>query len=81
MLALSTTAALALIAAARITFVTPVAFVVAVSLSTAATIAWRFMRWQERADARRIEQMSGVWTLLMYLSLGIAPLFVPHGTR
>ena len=81
MLALSTTAALALIAAARITFVAPVAFVVAVSLSTAATIAWRFLRWQGRADARRIEQMSGVWTLLMYLSLGIAPLFVPHGTR
>lgn len=81
MLALSTTAALALMAAVRITFVTPLAFVVAVSLSTAATIAWRFMRWQGRADARRIEQMSGVWTLLMYLSLGIAPLFVPHGTR
>jgi 4-hydroxybenzoate polyprenyltransferase len=81
MLALSATAALALIAAARITFVTPVAFVVVVSLSTAATIAWRFMRWQGRADARRIEQMSGVWTLLMYLSLGIAPLFVPHGMR
>jgi hypothetical protein len=81
MLALSATAALALLAAARITFVTPVAFVVAVSLSIAATIAWRFMRWQGRTDARRIEHMSGVWTLLMYLSLGIAPLFVPHGTR
>ena len=49
MLALATTATLALIAAARITFVTPVAFIVAVSLSTAATIAWRFLRWQERS--------------------------------
>jgi 4-hydroxybenzoate polyprenyltransferase len=81
MLALSTTAALALLAAARIAFATPVAFIVAVSLSTAATIAWRFLRWQERADARRIEYMSAVWTLLMYLSLGVAPLFMPHGTR
>ena len=81
MLALSTTAALALIAAARITFVTPMAFIVAASLSTAATIAWRFLRWQRRTDARRIEHMSAVWTLLMYLSLGVAPLFMPHGTR
>jgi len=81
MLALSTAAALALVAAARITFVTPVAFIVAVSLSTAATIAWRFLQWQRRADARRIEHMSAVWTLLMYLSLGVAPLFMPHGTR
>jgi UbiA prenyltransferase family len=81
MLALSTTAALALIAAARIAFVTPVAVIVAVSLSIAATIAWRFLRWQGRTDARRIEHMSAVWTLLMYLSLGVAPLFMPHGTR
>ena len=81
MLALSTTATLALIAAARIAFVTPMAFIVAVSLSIAATIAWRFLRWQRRADARSIEHMSAVWTLLMYLSLGVAPLFMPHGTR
>jgi UbiA prenyltransferase family len=81
MLALSTSAALALIAAARITFVTPVAFIVAVSLSTAATIAWWFLRRHRRTDARRIEHMSAVWTLLMYLSLGVAPLFRPHGTR
>jgi hypothetical protein len=81
MLALATTATLALIAAARITFVTPMAFIVAVSLSAAATIAWRFLRWQERTDARRIEQMSALWTLSMYLSLGVAPLFMPHGTR
>ena len=81
MLALSTTAALALVAAARITCVMPVAFIVAVSLSTAATLAWRFLRRQGRADARGIEHMSSVWTLLMYLSLGVAPLFMPHGTR
>jgi hypothetical protein len=79
MLALSVTAALALIAAARIAFVLPVALIVAVSLVTAGTIAWRFLRSQTAIDARRIEHMSAAWALLMYLSLGVAPLLMSHG--
>ena len=79
MLTLSVTAALALIAAARIAFVRPVALIVALSLAAAATIAWRFLRWQGASDARRIEHMSAAWALLMYLSLGVAPLLMSHG--
>ena len=78
-LALSVTATLALIAAARIAFVLPVALIVALLLATAATIAWRFLRWQEASDARRIEHMSAAWALLMYLSLGVAPLMMSQG--
>ena len=80
-LALTVTAALALLAAARIAFVLPVGLIVAVSLATAATIAWRFLRWQGAIDARRIEHMSAAWALLLYLILGVAPLFMSHGNH
>ena len=40
----------------------------------AAWVAVRYVRTDARAWAKRVEQLSGVWTLLMYLSLGAVPI-------
>ena len=34
----------------------------------------RFLRRPDAAAGKRIELASGVWTLLLYLNLGLAPL-------
>jgi len=67
------TACAALLAARYIHFVGPDAMILAVLLTAAAAIALAFIRMPQPQRARRIEQMSGIWTLLMYTSLGAAP--------
>lgn len=39
-------------------------------------VAWRFTRRQPSGAGKRIENASGVWTLLLYLSLGLLPLVI-----
>ncbi len=72
--ALALTAACASAAALDIDFATPVAILLAVLLFTAAGVALRFLRQPMPHRAKAIEALSGVWTLLMYLSLGAVPL-------
>jgi 4-hydroxybenzoate polyprenyltransferase len=72
--ALGATAGTALVAAAQIDFVLPVACVLGVLLTAAALVAARFLREPVAGRAKLIETLSGVWTLLMYLSLGTVPL-------
>ena len=57
-----------------INFATPVALLLALLLSFAAILAVTFSTAPLPGRGKRIELFSGVWTLLMYLSLGAAPL-------
>jgi 4-hydroxybenzoate polyprenyltransferase len=70
------TAACALLAAVEINFAWPVAVLLAALVSTAFVISAGFLKKPEAKRAKLIEAMAGVWTLLMYLSLGAIPTFV-----
>jgi len=39
-----------------------------------ALLAYRFLQDQQSKRAKLIETISGIWTVLMYLSLGVIPL-------
>jgi len=73
---LLTTAACALVAARQVDFAAPVGVLLSVMLLLAGIIAWRFLRQPEARRAKMIETASGLWTILMYLSLGAVPLLV-----
>ncbi|MBC8137375.1 MAG: UbiA family prenyltransferase [Fibrella sp.] len=70
------TAVLALLAAREIRFVVPVACLLAVLVLTAVLVAVRFIRRPTKENAKLFEPISGVWTLVMYLSLGAIPRFL-----
>ncbi len=72
--ALLTTAVCALLAAERIDFLIPVACVLAVLLMLAGTVAWRFVCEPTQGRSKWIENISGVWMLVLYLSVGAVPL-------
>ncbi len=71
--ALVITALFAGLAATRIGFLFPVGCLLTTLLVLAALIALRFHRRPETKHAKAVEMFSGLWTLLMYLSLGAAP--------
>jgi hypothetical protein len=66
----------ATIAARSIHFATAVAGLMALLLTGAAVTGSRFLRLPIAARARLLEGVSGLWTLLLYLSLGIIPLVI-----
>jgi len=74
--AMGLTAASSLFAAQHIHFVTVDSFVLAALLLVALFVALVYMRAPQTRNASRIEQMSGLWTLCMYLSLGALPFLV-----
>lgn len=68
------TAVMAGLAAEQINFVTPVVGLLGLLYVVAGAIASRFLKKPTTKTAKRFELMSVIWTLLMYLSLGILPL-------
>jgi 4-hydroxybenzoate polyprenyltransferase len=72
--AMLTTAICACVAAAQIRFSLPVAGLGGFLLLTAGFVALRFLQEPVTHRAKRIETLSGIWTLLLYLSLGAVPL-------
>jgi 4-hydroxybenzoate polyprenyltransferase len=68
------TAGFAVVAAAQIAFLVPVAAVLAIMLSAAGMVAYRFLAAPTTRRSKRIENLSGVWTILLYLSVGAVPL-------
>ncbi|MBI1920766.1 MAG: UbiA family prenyltransferase [Geobacter sp.] len=60
--------------AVLIGFAAPVAVLLALLLAAAAILAISFARSPLPGRGKRVELFSGVWTLLMYLSLGAVPL-------
>lgn len=74
LLALILTAACALVAANMIDFTFAVAPVLFILFMLAVTISYRFLKVPVTANARWFELVSGMWTLIMYLTLGAIPL-------
>lgn len=74
--ALAATAGCALASAQRIAFLTPLAAVLAALFAGAAAIGIRFLMTLRPGLARGVEAWSGVWTLSLYLTLGVVPLLV-----
>ena len=72
--ALAATTGCALAAAQRIAFLTPLAAVLAVLFAGAAALGIRFLMTPRPGLARGVEAWSGVWTLSLYLTLGVVPL-------
>ena len=64
----------ATVAAVLIGFVWAVAVLLGLGLLLAGLAAWSFLREPVTAKAKRIELVSGLWTILMYLSVGAVPL-------
>ena len=69
-------AAAALRAAERMGTAMPVAGLLVLLLCTAAAGAWRFLRSPLTERARLFEPLSGLWTSLLYLALGAAPMLL-----
>ncbi|BAU50283.1 membrane protein [Sulfurifustis variabilis] len=76
-LALSATLACAAGAAAVIGVTLWVSAVLALILLAALALAMRFLAGPRRGMGRRFETASGVWTLALYLGLGVLPLLLP----
>ncbi len=72
--AMTITACCAAAAAVEIGFSRPTACILVLLLIGAGLCARQFLREPGTARAKRIETLSGVWTLFMYLSLGAIPL-------
>jgi 4-hydroxybenzoate polyprenyltransferase len=68
------TAALAVAAVTAIDFVLPVAVWLGVLLAVVVGIAWGALRAPVAGRGKRIEVLAGLWTIGMYLSIGLAPL-------
>lgn len=60
----------------QIGFGEPVLALLGALLGTATIIGWRFLRQPIPRLARYFEVMSWIWSLLMYLSLGVLPLLM-----
>jgi len=74
--ALGCTAGAALLAATRVGFAVPTALVLTLLLALAALVGARFLHRPVAARARWFKPLSGVWTLVMYLTLGAVPLLL-----
>ncbi len=77
--AMFATASFAVLAAASIAFTLPVVVLLALLWFVAAFIAGRFLQQPEPKNAKWFEAMSGLWTLVLYLSLGAIPMFIKLG--
>ncbi len=71
---LALTAACAAVAAWQIEFFWPMVLLLICLLSLAAWVAYRFLQSATTRWAKRVEIMSGVWTIFMYLGLGALPI-------
>jgi hypothetical protein len=72
--ALLATGSCALLASARIRFLWPMGMLLGALLVGAVILAGRFLFQPVSGRARLLEQFSGVWTLALYLNLGLVPL-------
>ncbi len=75
------TAGVALLAAREIGFVRPMLAVVFVAVIGAGLLAGKFVRDPRAGSGRRFELFAGLWTIALYLALGIGPLVVEILTK
>ncbi|HRE83194.1 MAG TPA: UbiA family prenyltransferase [Opitutaceae bacterium] len=74
--AMAATLACAGIAAQRIAFAIPLLSTLGACLVAATVLSLFFLRTPQRKTAKGIEALSGVWTLALYLTLGVIPLWL-----
>jgi 4-hydroxybenzoate polyprenyltransferase len=79
--AMLATAVCASLAGARIGFAGEVAAVLSLALLVAALVGRNFLQHPITPRAKRIETLSGIWTILMYLSVGVVPLLLRWWVR
>jgi 4-hydroxybenzoate polyprenyltransferase len=68
----------ALVAAREIRFVLPVVVVLVILLAAAVIVVAGYLRAPRPGSGKRVELVSGLWTLALYVSVGIAPLVLRH---
>jgi 4-hydroxybenzoate polyprenyltransferase len=73
---MAATAVCACLAAKRLDFLLPVGAILGTLLFVAVLLVWKFLQQETKGAGRRIEAMSGIWTILMYLNIGPIPLLV-----
>lgn len=76
LLAMALTAIAALLAASQLKLATLVSWLLGIVLMVAAGSSWLFLRRPQLKKAKLIEAISALWTLTVYLCLGILPLFL-----
>jgi 4-hydroxybenzoate polyprenyltransferase len=74
--ALALTALCASLAAVEIGFLVPAALLLTIAFITTVVVALRFLQDPTTQRAKLIETTSGLWTILMYLSVGALPLLI-----
>ena len=72
------TATFAFLAARAIRFEAPVAVILSVVVAIAAALGVLFLRSQQSGAGKWLEIMAGVWSLLLYLTLGVLPIALRH---
>jgi 4-hydroxybenzoate polyprenyltransferase len=72
--ALLTTAAFALAASTKIGFLPAEATALALLMGIAIVLAFRFLAKPNTAHSQFLNHFTGIWTLVLYLSLGLIPL-------
>jgi 4-hydroxybenzoate polyprenyltransferase len=75
---IAATGLLACVAARNIRFTLPVFLILTVAFAIAAVFANRFLHSHISGAGKRLETMAGVWSLLLYLSLGVLPIALRH---
>jgi len=76
--AIAACAACALMAARAVNFLLPAAAIFSALIVAAAFVGGRFLRTEAAGAGKRVEIVSGAWTLAMYLTVGVVPLLVRH---
>jgi 4-hydroxybenzoate polyprenyltransferase len=71
---MTVTAGLAAMAAKSIAFELPAAMMYAVLVVTAGLLGIRFLAAKAPGRGKSLETMTGIWSLFLYLSLGVIPI-------
>lgn len=75
---MAATASLACVAATNIGFLASELIILTITVAVAAALGYHFLRTLSTGEGKRLETMAGVWSLLLYLSLGVLPLALRH---
>lgn len=65
----------------KIDWVLPTLAILGILLAVASALVWQFVQNPTTTRAKRIEQFSGLWTVLMYLTIGAFPLIGRYWNR
>jgi len=71
---MTVTGTLACLAARGIGFFAPAVTILAATLATAAALGIRFLRTQTAGAGKSLETMAGIWSLVLYVTLGVLPM-------